>query len=225
MEGPQRVRVGIVAGDPLRAVGLEAILKGHAAVEPVLADLPSALADSSLQALLLDDRFDGEDATFVVGRLHRERPDLKLIVLGEAPDFEYIQAAIDAGARGYLLETTTEAEIRTAMDAVLAGSVWAPRKVLARLIGAGRVPSENGVDERASVVRMLTARERQVLELLISGSSNREIGRALGIDEVTVKAHLGRMLRKTRCKNRVELTLRTLQEKAAARRELTESTQ
>ena len=56
----------------------------------------------------------------------------------------------------------------------------------------------------------MTAREKQVLELLIDGKPNREIARLLGIDEVTVKAHLGRMLRKTRSKNRVDLTLRAL---------------
>lgn len=223
MEGANRVRVGIVAADPLRALGLEAILHENATMEGVVCNLHAALADKSLAALLLDDRFEGEDVIATVTRIRRERPDLKIIVLGEAPEFEYIQAVVGAGARGYLLETTTESEIRMAMEVVLDGSVWAPRKVLARLIDAGRVVAENGENEPPSVMKMMTARERQVLDLLIGGSSNREIGHSLGIDEVTVKAHLGRMLRKTRSKNRVELTLRALEERATAKRELTDS--
>lgn len=222
MAGETQVRIGIVAADPLRALGVETILLENNALRPVVCDLLAALEDRTLAALLLDDRFEGEDVIQTVTRLRRERPDMKLIVLGEAPDFEYIQAVVGAGARGYLLETTTEAEIRMAINVVLDGSVWAPRKVLARLIDAGRVPSENGSTEPVSVLRMMTAREKQVLELLIDGSSNREIGNALGIDEVTVKAHLGRMLRKTHSKNRVELTLRALEERKAAKRELTE---
>ena len=220
MSGGNRVRVGIVAADPLRALGLETILHENDAMEVVACDLREAVADRSLAALLLDDRFEGEGIIAIVAQLRRERPDLKLIVLGEAPDFEYIQAVVGAGARGYLLETTTEAEIRMAMDVVLDGSVWAPRKVLARLIDAGAAGSTPGHEEPVSVVRMMTPRERQVLDLLIDGGSNRQIGESLGIDEVTVKAHLGRMLRKTRSKNRVELTLRALEERAAAKREL-----
>jgi len=54
-----------------------------------------------------------------------------------------------------------------------------------------------------------------VLRLLMDGNTNRHIAEAMGIDEVTVKAHLGRMLRKTGASNRVELTLRALEEMEA----------
>ena len=60
---------------------------------------------------------------------------------------------------------------------------------------------------------MLTDRERDVLQLLMNGRSNREIAAAMGIEPATVKAHLGRMLRKTKATNRVELTLRAMEER------------
>src|ERR1700743_133735 len=129
MDGANRVRVGIVAPDPLRALGLEAILHENVTMQAVVCDLHTAMGDKGLAALLLDDRFEGEDVIATVTRIRRERPELKIIVLGEAPEFEYIQAVVGAGARGYLLETTTESEIRMAMEVVLDGSVWAPRKV------------------------------------------------------------------------------------------------
>ena len=64
-----------------------------------------------------------------------------------------------------------------------------------------------------SIEEMITGREREVLHLLMNGRSNREIAAAMGIEQATVKAHLGRMLRKTRAKNRVELTLRAMEQK------------
>jgi DNA-binding NarL/FixJ family response regulator len=66
----------------------------------------------------------------------------------------------------------------------------------------------------------MTPREREVLHLLKEGGSNRDIAAAMGIDEVTVKAHLGRMLRKTGASNRVELTLRALEDQNAEARRL-----
>jgi DNA-binding CsgD family transcriptional regulator len=66
-----------------------------------------------------------------------------------------------------------------------------------------------------SIEQAMTPRELDVLHLLMDGRNNRDIALAMGIDEVTVKAHLGRMLRKTRSTNRVELTLRAIEERAA----------
>jgi DNA-binding NarL/FixJ family response regulator len=206
MSGEVQVRIGIVAADPLRALGLETILVENSALQPVVCGLHAAVGDRTLVALLLDDRFEGEDVIQTVTRLRRERPDMKLIVLGEAPDFEYIQAVVGAGARGYLLETTTEAEIRMAMNVVLDGSVWAPRKVLARLLDSTTENGIRGVDEEVK----FTAREKEVLRYLVTGLGNREIGESLGIDEKTVKAHIGRLMRKVRVTNRIGLTLHAL---------------
>ena len=56
----------------------------------------------------------------------------------------------------------------------------------------------------------LTDRERQVLELILLAQSNREIARQLGIEERTVKAHVGRLMRKTGAENRIELSIKAL---------------
>jgi DNA-binding NarL/FixJ family response regulator len=131
-----------------------------------------------------------------------------------------VQAIIGAGAKGYLAETAGESEICMAMEVVLDGSIWAPRKVLARLIDAGGTAAGvlGGAAQADSIEQAMTPRELDVLHLLMDGRTNRDIGLAMGIDEVTVKAHLGRMLRKTRSTNRVELTLRAIEERAARTR-------
>jgi DNA-binding NarL/FixJ family response regulator len=72
-----------------------------------------------------------------------------------------------------------------------------------------------GQVEGDGIAEKMTPREQEVLRLLMDGNTNRHIAEAMGIDEVTVKAHLGRMLRKTGASNRVELTLRALEEMEA----------
>jgi DNA-binding NarL/FixJ family response regulator len=211
MTNAEMARIGIVAADPLRRVGLEAILNEIPGLAAVPLSLEQAMASGSLAAIVLDARAAGPNLGDVLARFRREVPGVKVVVLGESLDPKHVQRVIGAGAKGYLAETVGEDEIRMAMDVVLDGSVWAPRKVLARLIdaGGGQRPSTR-TDRREDVAEKMTPRERQVLELLKDGKSNREIAISMGIDETTVKAHLGRMLRKAGVTNRVELTLRAM---------------
>jgi len=210
-----RVRVGVVAADPLRQLGLVTILQESVGLQAAPMELEQVAADRKLAALLIDVHSCGEALTDIIMRLRADRGDMKIIVVGESLDPNLIQSVIGAGAKGYLLETSDEREISMAMDVVLDGSVWAPRKVLARLIDASGVgaPARSNASEGSA--EKMTPREQEVLLLLMDGSSNRQIAKAMGIDEVTVKAHLGRMLRKTGSSNRIELTLRAMEEKAA----------
>jgi DNA-binding NarL/FixJ family response regulator len=206
-----------VAADPLRAVGLVAILEDSARVDAVPLELEDAFRAEGLAALLLDSRSSVETVTETIGRLRRERPGVKLIVMGVGLDPDHVQTVIGCGAKGYLAQTADESEICMAIEVVLDGSIWAPRKVLARLIDAGGVTPGPGSAAGAvgdSIAGAMTRRELQVLDLLMDGRSNRDIAEVMGIDEVTVKAHLGRMLRKTRSSNRVALTLRAIEERS-----------
>jgi DNA-binding NarL/FixJ family response regulator len=207
-------RIGLVASDPLRLVGMEAILADLPGIEAVPLELDQIGVSASLAVLMLEARAGGDALPELISRLRREHPQLRIVVVGEGLDPLLIEQVIGAGAKGYLAETASEAEIRMALEVVLDGSVWAPRKVLAKLLegGSGSASSTPSGD---SIVKRMTAREREVLELLMDGRSNRAIAEALGIDEATVKAHLGRMLRKTGAHNRVELTLRAIEERSA----------
>jgi DNA-binding NarL/FixJ family response regulator len=164
---------------------------------------------------MIEARIGGDALTDLIGRLRREHPQLRIVVVGEGLDPYLIETVIGAGAKGYLAETASETEIRMALEVVLDGSVWAPRKVLAKLLEGGSSSPSASTPSGDSIVKRMTAREREVLELLKDGRSNRAIAEALGIDEATVKAHLGRMLRKTGAHNRVELTLRAIEERSA----------
>jgi DNA-binding NarL/FixJ family response regulator len=88
--------------------------------------------------------------------------------------------------------------------------VWAPRKVLARLLESS---SNEMTTPTVGPEPKFTEREEQVLKLLVAGRPNRDIARSLGIDEVTVKAHVGRLMRKVGVANRIALSVQAVNRK------------
>src|SRR3984957_1064658 len=203
-QGP--LRLGLVATDPLRILGIQTIFSqaeaGSTPVEIVLLSVPGAL-DASGVSLILIDAACTDHIFELLATFRRTRPHLRLIVLGLEEDHEYIQRIIGAGAKGYLAHTATEREVRLAIEIVQDGSAWAPRKVLAKLL------EESSEAKRGSAAKepKFTERERQVLRLLVAGHPNRAIAEELGIDLITVKAHMGRLMRKVGVENRIALSM------------------
>jgi DNA-binding NarL/FixJ family response regulator len=203
MGEPSKVteRVGVVATDPLRVLGLKAIFRNAMQLEIVHLSIPGALDDHDLCLVLIDAECTPH-LFELIATFRQMHPSLKLIVLGNDTSSDYIERVIGAGAKGYVLLTASESEIRMAIDMVRDGSVWAPRRVLSRLLDSRRTASKS-----PATPPHFTARERQVLNLLREGHPNREIALALGIDESTVKAHIGRLMRKVGVNNRTALTV------------------
>jgi DNA-binding NarL/FixJ family response regulator len=194
-------RVGVVATDQLRVLGLKAIFSEAMQLEIVHLSIPGALDDSDLSLVLID----AECTTHLfelIATFRKTRPQLSLIVLGNETSQDFVERVIGAGAKGYLALTAKESEIRMAVEMVRDGSVWAPRRVLSRLLDSQRVTAH--ADAAAP---RFTAREIQILNLLRAGQPNREIALTLGIDEGTVKAHIGRLMRKVGVNNRIALTV------------------
>jgi len=194
---PVTVRVGMVTSDPLRLLGTQDILTG---VEVVPLTPTEALRDASLDLVLVDNP-SLEDLLAIIISFRRARPALRVVILGPVVEMDVIERIIAAGAKGYLAHTSSPADLRMAIEVVRDGSVWAPRRVLSRLMDL-RSPEEK---ERSDL--RFTPREKQVLELLATGHTNRDIAGKLSIDETTAKTHVGRLLRKVGVPNRVGLAL------------------
>jgi DNA-binding NarL/FixJ family response regulator len=189
-------RIGLVATDAMRVLGVKTILDGT-----LYEVVPGALDETTLSLVLIDSECTGHPFQ-LISTFRQVRPRLKLIVLGSDTSFDHIQRVIGAGAKGYLSLTAAESEVRMAVETVRDGSVWAPRKVLSRLLDREH-PSPDSAASRPH----FTAREKEVLHLLRGGQPNREIAHILGIDEGTVKAHVGRLMRKVGVSNRIALTI------------------
>lgn len=199
-------RVGLVASDPLRILGLQVILSEDASAQVLPMTVPGALHSLELTVVVIDS--DSASQLFEqLATFRRQRPDLRVVVLGRENDQDFIQRVIGAGAKGYLSHDAKESDIRLCIEVVSDGSIWAPRKVLARLIDAAPVAESAHPSTQES---KFTDREGQVLNLLIEGRPNRDIAMMLGIDEGTVKAHISRLMRKVGVGNRTALTMHFL---------------
>lgn len=163
--------------------------------------VPGALDDTNLSLVLIDSECTAHPFE-LIATFRQVRPQLKLIVLGNDNSPEHILRVIGAGAKGYVSLTAKDSDIRMAIEMVRDGSVWAPRKVLSRLLDR-----HSGSGRSAAARPKFTKRELEVLKLLREGQPNREIAVSLGIDEGTVKAHIGRLMRKVGVSNRIALTV------------------
>jgi DNA-binding NarL/FixJ family response regulator len=205
------IPVGVVAGEPIRLEGLASIFErepefGQSVLTPVVGELERLLADEKLEYIVIDLNSPGGGMK-MLKEIRRARPDVRLIVIGPAGNDELVLDSIIGGARAYLDVTAGPRVVREAIEVVVSGSIWAPRRLLSRLIDRLLSSPDSGL---SSLAPHLTSRERQVLDLILLARSNREIAHELGIEERTVKAHVGRLMRKTGAENRIDLSMRAL---------------
>ncbi|HEY5056285.1 MAG TPA: response regulator transcription factor [Acidobacteriaceae bacterium] len=198
-DGVRVARVGVVATDPLRVLGLKAIFADLPDIEIVPLSIPGAFDDAGLSLIIVDSGCTPH-LFELLAAFRKARPQLRLVVLGTDTSAEHIERVIGAGVKGYLPASAQEGEVRLAIETVRDGSIWAPRKVLSRLLDTGN----------ETPAPRFTQREGQILQLLRNGRSNREISAVLGIDESTVKGHIGRLMRKVGVTNRIALTVHPL---------------
>lgn len=127
-----------------------------------------------------------------------EFPAAKIVVLTIAEGNEDIWRALQAGARAYLLKTVQREELLKTIRAVAAGEHRLPPEVAARLAERMSRPT-------------LTRRELEVLELIVRGKSNKEIGVELSISEITVKRHVSNLLEKLQTGDRTQAATLAIQ--------------
>jgi len=200
------IRIAVVESDPLRFVGFRALFDNESDFELTAATLPEIGTLTNMDLVLLGNRT-GQNLFDVMASLKATRPDLRIIVTGSGMDDETVLKAIASGAKGYVDEAASPAEFVQAIRVVNEGSVWAPRRVLSMFIE--RVSSAPGRIFPAGRVTF-TDREKEVLEMLVAGRSNKEIGAALGIEERTVKAHVAKLMRKVGVQNRIALSVHAI---------------
>ena len=206
------IRIGVVADEPIRLAGLSSIfdqpgLDGRAQLIPVPGAIGELLAKPALKYLVVD-MHSSLSGMAALETIRRVRPDVRMIVIGPSGDEELVMRSIIAGARAYLDLSAGPETVRDAVEIVTQGSIWAPRKLLSKLIERLLDNSDGGTVATPSTE--LTAREQQVLELILKARSNKEIALQLGIEVRTVRAHLARLMRKTGVDNRIKLSMSEL---------------
>jgi len=206
MSDGERVRLVIADDHPVVRQGLRAFLETQPEVEILGEAVDGEDAVSQVERLLPDivlmdvvmPKIDGIEA---IRRIRAISPSTQAIVLTSFADDEKIVAAVRAGAAGYLLKDARPQELIDAIRAVARGEALLAPTVAARLLRELSRPSE---DEASSI---LTARELDVLRLIASGRSNKEIAIDLVLSEKTVKTHVSNILAKLHLADRTQAAL------------------
>jgi DNA-binding NarL/FixJ family response regulator len=156
---------------------------------------------AELDAVLLDLRLPGLEGVEAIGLFGRARPDVPVIVVSSSENPDDVRDALAAGALGYVPKSASRTTLVEALRLVLRGEVYVPPLMLAPAARPGQVsPAADGIAR-------LTERQVEVLRLLGGGTSNKEIGLALGLSEKTVKAHVGAIFRALAVVNRTQAAL------------------
>jgi len=147
---------------------------------------------------------DGIEAT---RRLKASHPGVKVIVLTSFSDQDHVLPALKAGARGYLLKDIEPDELAEVVRRVHAGKVELHPEAAGLLVEQIANPESSAPERNKTPFDELTARERDVLRLIASGRSNKEIADALYITEKTVKTHVSRILEKLGLSDRTQAAI------------------
>jgi DNA-binding NarL/FixJ family response regulator len=136
--------------------------------------------------------------------IKRRYPDVKVLVLTIHKADEYIHASLKAGADGYILKVATHDELRIAIRTVLAGKIYLSPDIAEEVIGRYLGGHEKAAAK--TTLDTLTHRERQVLQLVAEGHSNKYIASYLCLSVKTVDKHRGNLMKKLDVHNVAGLT-------------------
>jgi two-component system NarL family response regulator len=198
------IRILLVDDHPVVRAGLASMLStiaglavcgaassGEEALELIDAEQPDVL--------LLDLRMPGMTGIELLKQIRAVPSPPRTLVLTSYESDEEIYRAIEAGAHGYLLKSTPQIEIVAAIQAVYNGGHYIPPRIAARLA------------ERM-VRSALTQRELEILEMVVRGLTNKQIGNALRISENTARNHINSIIRKLDVSGRTEAATAAIQQ-------------
>ncbi len=155
--------------------------------------------------VLMDVRMPDLDGLEACRLLHRDQPDLPVIIVTTYENPAYMAKAVSAGAAGYILKGTTRDELLQAVRAVSEGGMLWDRGLMQQVVRktVQDLPTAQPQEDE-QLVEPLTAREREILALIAQGMNNREIAEALSVTVSTVKTHIEHILAKLQATDRVQ---------------------
>jgi DNA-binding NarL/FixJ family response regulator len=192
------IRVAVVDDHPVVRDGTAALLATQPGLEIVGAassidEAAALMSATAIDVLLLDIRLGTDSGLRLLAGEHGDRPMPAVVVVTAYDYAQYADAALRLGAAGFVLKTAPIAELVDAIERAAAGGL------------AFGVRPRQGLDR-------LSARELEVVRLVVDGRSNDEIGASLGIGSKTVETHLRRLFERFRIASRTELATRALRE-------------
>ena len=204
-------RVLVADDDDLMRAGLVELLSGERDIEIVGQARTGREAIERARRLrpnvvLMDVRMPDLDGIEATRELTSASPDASVLILTTFEQDDYIFGALRAGASGFLLKRARPEELIAAVQTVGAGESLLSPSVTTRVIDRMAQQPSPDLADRAKLAD-LTPREREVLELVAGGLSNREIAKELVIEDTTVRSHIRRILMKLDLRDRVQIVI------------------
>jgi DNA-binding NarL/FixJ family response regulator len=207
LPGSELVRVLLVDDQELVRSGLTRILRRRDGFQVVGEcedgdQVVAAVAELQPDVVVMDLRMRRVSGIEATADLRRRADTPPVLVLTTFDDDELLSGALRAGAAGFLLKDSPAEEVVRGVAAVAAGQALLDPAVTGRVLERFRATPDAVPEQRPEPIEELTAREREVLELMGRGLSNGEIADTLVISEVTVKSHIGRIFTKLDLRDR-----------------------
>jgi DNA-binding NarL/FixJ family response regulator len=204
-------RVLIADDDDLMRAGLVELLAGEPEIEIVGQAATGREAVEQTRQLapdvvLMDVRMPDLDGISATRELARAAPAVRVLILTTFEQDDYVFGALRAGASGFLLKRTRPEELIAAVHTIAAGdSLLSPSVTRLVIDRMAQQPTPELADQ--AKLDGLTPREREVLELIARGLSNREIAAALAVEASTIRTHVKRILMKLGLRDRIQAVI------------------
>lgn len=205
MEGMALIRVLIVEDHDVIGEAMSALLQREADVEVVgrattVGEALRLTNERSPHVILADFRLPDGTGADIAAAVRGRRPHPAVVLLSAVDTVAALLAAVESGARGYLLKSRAASDVLDAVRRAAMGEMLIPSSVLVDLLGQrGR---------QAVLLSSLTARERDVLKLTAQGLSNSEVAERLGIRYGTVRTHVRNLIAKLDAHSKMEAVVR-----------------
>lgn len=198
---PRRLRVFVTDDHALVRDGIKAILAKHPSVEVVGEAGDGREAVRLIEAVrpdvvLMDIAMPGLNGVEATKQIRKAVPRARILILSAYDDQDYVYELLRAGASGYMLKAAVSAELISAIEAVSRGECYLSPAIADRVVEGflGQSAPASRLDDPGA----LTAREREILQLVVEGCASVEIGRRLGISPKTVETHRSNIASKLR---------------------------
>jgi two-component system NarL family response regulator len=206
-----RIKLMIVDDHPVFRDGLRQCLEAQKKIRVVAAVgngeemWKEMRAHGRPEIILMDVEMPGESGIELTKALREKHPEVRVVMLTAFSDPERVFSALKAGAVGYLLKNSPPNDIRATVERAAEGEPMLSGEIAGRvLLEFERERHEEKLREQLAG---LTAREEEILKLLATGESNREIGKRLFVAEQTVKNHVASIFRKLQVNDRTKAAL------------------